>query len=53
MPSCGVGHAYAGYIGKIGGADLVSSGNPTGYCPGNTSAWNATDAADANANHFN
>jgi hypothetical protein len=52
MPSCGAGHAYGGYIGKIGGADLVSGGNPTGYGPGNTAAWNATDAADANANHF-
>jgi hypothetical protein len=52
MPSCGSGHIYGGYIGKIGGADLVSSGNPDGYGPGNTFAWNSTDAADANANHF-
>src|SRR5215469_12299345 len=52
MPSCGSGHIYGGYFGKIGGADLVSSGNPTGYGPGNTFAWNSTDAADANANHF-
>jgi hypothetical protein len=52
MPSCGTGHIYGGYIGKIGGADLVSSSNTTGYGPGNTYAWNATYAADANENHF-
>jgi hypothetical protein len=53
MPSCGSGHAYGGYIGKIGGADLVSSSNSTGYGPGNTFAWVSQYAADANANHFN
>jgi hypothetical protein len=53
MPSCGSGHAYGGYIGKIGGADLVGSSNPAGYGPGVTGAWNATDASDANDNHFN
>lgn len=52
MPSCGSGHAYGGYIGKIGGADLVSSGNPDGYGPGNTFAWSSADAADADTNHF-
>jgi hypothetical protein len=51
-PSCGTGHAYGGYIGKIGGADLVSSSNPDGYGPGNTGAWNPTYAADADTNHF-
>ena len=51
-PSCGAGHAYGGYIGKIGGADLVGGSNTTGYGPGNTSAWNAIDAAAANTNHF-
>jgi len=51
-PSCGSGHAYGGYIGKIGGADLVSSSNPHGDGPGHTFAWNATDAADANTDHF-
>lgn len=56
MPSCGSSHAYGGYIGKIGGADLISSANPynpNGYGPGFTNAWNGTWAADANANHFN
>jgi hypothetical protein len=52
-PSCGSGHSYGGYIGKIGGADLVSSSNPDGYGPGFTGAWNSTDASDANADHFN
>ena len=52
-PSCGSGHMYGGYIGKIGGADLVSASNTTGYGPGHTGAWNSTYAADANANHFN
>jgi hypothetical protein len=51
-PSCGSGRAYGGYIGKIGGADLVSSSNPDGYGPGYTGAWNSADAADANADHF-
>lgn len=49
---CGSGHAYGGYIGKIGGADLVSSSNSTGYGPGHTFAWNATNAARADTNHF-
>jgi hypothetical protein len=52
MPSCGSGHAYGGYIGKIGGADLVSSSNSTGYGPGHTGAWNSSFAADADTNHF-
>jgi hypothetical protein len=52
-PSCGSGHIYGGYIGKIGGADLVSSSNTTGYGPGHTFAWVSSYAADANANHFN
>ena len=52
MPSCGSGHAYGGYLGKIGGADLVGSGNPDGYGPGNTGAWNSSFAADADTNHF-
>ena len=47
---CGTGHAYGGYIGKIGGADLISSSNPHGYGPGH-SAWNATAAAQADANY--
>jgi hypothetical protein len=51
-PSCGSGHSYGGYLGKIGGADMVSSSNPDGYGPGNTAAWNSTYAADANADHF-
>lgn len=51
-PSCGPGHRYGGYIGKIGGADLVGSSNPSGYGPGNTFAWNAGGAAAADANHF-
>jgi hypothetical protein len=51
-PSCGSRHAYGGYLGKIGGADLVSSANPDGYGPGSTFAWNSTDAADADTNHF-
>jgi hypothetical protein len=51
-PSCGSGHAYGGYIGKIGGADLVSSSNPDGYGPGYTGAWSSADAADADTNHF-
>jgi hypothetical protein len=51
-PSCGSGHAYGGYLGKIGGADLVSSANSTGYGPGHTFAWVAQYAADANADHF-
>jgi hypothetical protein len=52
MPSCGSGRAYGGYIGKIGGADMVSSSNPTGYGPNNTYAWNSADSGDANTNHF-
>src|ERR1700690_248075 len=52
MPSCGSGHAYGGYIGKIGGADLVSSSNSGGYGPGFTGAWNSSYAADADTNHF-
>lgn len=51
-PSCGTGHRYGGYIGKIGGADLVSSSNPGGYGPGHTFAWNPAYAAAANTNHF-
>jgi hypothetical protein len=51
-PSCGAGHKYGGYIGKIGGADLVSSSNPSGYGPGNTFAWNSSDAAAADTDHF-
>ena len=51
-PSCGTGHRYGGYIGKIGGADLVSSSNPAGYGPGNTFAWNAGFSAAADTNHF-
>ena len=51
-PSCGAGHRYGGYIGKIGGADLVSSSNPAGYGPGQTFAWNQDDAAAADTNHF-
>lgn len=51
-PSCGSGHSYGGYIGKIGGADLVSSSNPDGYGPGSTFAWNSADAAAANTDHF-
>jgi hypothetical protein len=50
-PSCG-GH-YGVYFGKIGGADLVGPGNPDGYGPGHTGAWNATAARDANTDHFN
>jgi hypothetical protein len=49
-PSCG--GAYGGYIGKIGGADLVSSSNPDGYGPGVTAAWNSTAAAAADTDHF-
>jgi hypothetical protein len=52
-PSCGSGHIYGGYLGKIGGADLVSGSNGSGYGPGNTYAWVSQYATDANANHFN
>jgi len=51
-PSCGSGHAYGGYIGKIGGADLVSSSDPDGYGPGYTGAWNSADSGDANTDYF-
>jgi hypothetical protein len=51
-PSCGTGRSYGGYIGKIGGADLVSSSNPSGYGPGNTFAWNSGYSASADTNHF-
>jgi hypothetical protein len=51
-PSCGGGHAYGGYIGKIGGADLVSSSNRSGYGPGNTFAWREDYAFAANRDHF-
>ncbi len=51
-PSCGPGHKYGGYIGKLGGADLVSRSNPDGYGPGSTFAWNSPAAAAADTNHL-
>lgn len=51
-PSCGPGRMYGGYVGKIGGADLVSGSNPRGYGPGHTFAWVTADAVAANAGHF-
>jgi hypothetical protein len=49
-PSCG--GRYGIYFGKIGGADLVGAGNPDGYGPGHSGAWNETAAVDANTDHF-
>ncbi|HEY3869967.1 MAG TPA: hypothetical protein VGM10_16505 [Actinocrinis sp.] len=49
-PSCS-GH-YGVYFGKIGGADLVSSGNPDGYGPGVSGAWDTKAANDANTDHY-
>ena len=56
LPICsgeqGITDQFGGYIGKIGGADLMGANNPDGLINTNStsSAFNVTDAQEANYN---
>ncbi len=51
-PGCTPAADFASYVGEIGSGLLFSSQDPDGYTPGFGIGWNATDASEANVDHF-
>lgn len=51
-PGCASPADFGSYVGEIGSGLLFSSSNPDGYTPGFGIGWNATDASEADIDHF-